>query len=65
MTIWTYQGNINGGSMDGSFVVVTAWQPNAEEIKLINEGKPIFLTFVGGLPPHYPSMDFISATHPA
>lgn len=65
MTIKAYAGRIHGGSLDGENVVVTAWMPSPEEREMIAQGRPIFLSFIGGLPPHYPSLDFNTATHPA
>lgn len=50
--------------MDGAGVNVVAWKPTPEELELIKVGKPIFLTFVGGIPPHFPSMSFGEATNP-
>ena len=65
MPIPAYTGKIAGGSMDGSSVVVVAWQPTAEELALLNAGQPLFLSFIGGLPPHFPCLSFQEATHPA
>lgn len=65
-TIPAYRGQIQGGSCDGLPQIVVAWVPTAEELGAINAGKPIFLSFVcEGLPPHFPSMSFYQATHPA
>ena len=64
MSIRAYIGVIERGSLEGAHVVVTAWQPTPEEIELIKEGKPIFISFIGGLPPHFPTMSFHAATHP-
>lgn len=58
-------GIIQGGSMDGSIQVVVAWKPSAEEIDAIIEGKPVFLSVIGGLPPHFLTTNFHAATHPA
>jgi hypothetical protein len=60
-----YAGTIRGGSLDGDPVVVVAWQPSAQDIELIAQGNPIFLSCVGGLPPHFLSMSFKQATNPA
>lgn len=65
MTIQGYVGTIQGGSLDGSTVVVVAWKPTAEEIARINQGQPIYLSFIGGIPPHFPCMDFDSAINPS
>lgn len=65
MTIHAYVHEIVGGSCDGLNQVVTAWRPTDEELELLKQGKPLFISFLGGLPPHYPSADFHKATHPA
>lgn len=65
MTIKAYVGTITTGSLDGSVVVVTAWLPTPEELAMLNQGQPLYLSFLGGLPPHFPTVDFHSATHPA
>lgn len=59
-----YVGIISGGSVDGSTVVVVAWKPSLEELNRLIEGAPIFLTCMGGLPPHFLTTDFHNATHP-
>lgn len=56
---------IRGGCVDGAHQTVVAWQPSEKEIADIVAGKPIFLSVLGGLPPHYLSTDFQSATNPA
>ena len=58
-------GTIKGGSMDGETCVVVCWQPTPEERERICSGIPIFLSIIGGLPPHYLSTSFEEATHPA
>jgi hypothetical protein len=65
MAIRAYYGPVVGGSCDGAPLVVTAWKPSKEEIDLIQQGKPIFISHLGGLPPHFLSMSFEQATHPA
>lgn len=64
MTIPAYMGRVQGGSLDDAPIVVVAWMPTPEELKLINEGKPIFVSFLGGLAPHYPCMSFEIASKP-
>lgn len=65
LTIPAYQGIVTGGSVDGSPIVVVAWKPSPQELADLVAGKPIFLSCIGGLPPHFLSTDFHSATHPA
>lgn len=64
-TIPAFIGTVTHGSMDGSEVCVVAWMPTKEDVEKICRGLPIFITMVGGLAPHYPSMSFDEATHPA
>ena len=65
LTIKAYVGVITGGSLDGCQVVVTAWLPTPAELEALNRGNPLFLSFIGSLPPHYPCVTFHGATHPA
>ena len=65
MAIRVHVGLIQGGSLDGERVVVAAWQPTPEELAVLNTGQPLFISFIGGLPPHFPCVDFEQAIHPA
>lgn len=56
---------VRGGSCDGVPQVVVCWKPTDEEIEAIKNGAPIYLSVLGNLPPHYLSVDFEQATHPA
>lgn len=60
--IVVYAGEINRGSLEGSPIVVTAWKPLPHELLMLNDGHPVFLTVIGGLPPHMLSTDFKTAT---
>lgn len=60
-TIRAYLGTIEGGNLDGENVVVTAWKPTPEELAALNSGGLVYLSFVGGLPPHYACTDFHTA----
>lgn len=51
-TIPAFVGKLDGGNLDGAEVVIVAWTPSKEELEDLNNGKPIFLTVLGGLPPH-------------
>ena len=64
-TIPAYQGTVEGGSVDGCKQVVVAWRPTDQEIDDIVMGKPVFISMIGGLSPHFLTTDFHSATHPA
>jgi hypothetical protein len=63
-SIHAFQGIVKGGSCDGVAVVVVAWKPSSEELEKLNQGSPIFLSCLGGLPPHFLTTDFESAKHP-
>lgn len=65
VTIAAYQGYVQGGSLDGYHLTVTAWKPSTEELTELNAGKPVFLSFMGGLPPHFATTRFEQAIHPA
>ncbi len=65
MSIPGYVGEIKSGSVDGCIVVVVAWQPSLADIQKMIDGHPIYLSCIGGLTPHFLTMDFHSATHPA
>lgn len=62
-TIYAYNGNVNGGSVDGINIVITAWKPTAQELEALNQGGPVFITMIGGLAPHYISTSFTDATN--
>jgi len=51
-TIPAYQGGVHGGNLDGSSVIIVAWQPTAADLEDLNSGNPVFLVCLGGLPPH-------------
>lgn len=57
-TIPAYLGQINNGNLDGAPVVTVAWKPSEEELKQLIGGNPIYLTCIGGLPPHYLTTQF-------
>lgn len=55
-------GRVSGGSCDGARLVVTAWFPEACDIQRLIQGGPVYLAFVGGLPPHLAATTFEEAT---
>ena len=63
--IKVFAGCAEGGSCDGIPIVVAAWKPSEEEIDDILDGRPVFITFVGGLPPHTVTTRFERAIRPA
>ena len=62
-TVAAFVGEMKGGTLDGARLVVTAWMPTAEELEQLIQGGPLFLTVVGGLPPHCITTDFKEATN--
>lgn len=65
MTIHAYRGQVISGSVDGAMIVVVAWKPNTFELAELVAGKPIFLSCIGGLPPHFLTTDFEAAIRPS
>jgi len=64
-SIPAHVGVVVGGSVDGVGLAVVAWLPTPEERAGLAEGGPVYLTFLGGVQPHYASTDFHAASHPA
>jgi hypothetical protein len=62
--IRAWNGSATRGSCDGYKMVVVAWQPSAEELAALQAGAPVFLSVMGGLPPHFLTTDFQSARNP-
>ena len=63
-TISAYVGEIKGGTCDGASIVVVAWMPTMDELSEIIQGNPIYLSGIGGLPPHFLTTDFQQAIRP-
>jgi hypothetical protein len=64
-TIAAYVGTIKEGTLDGSVVTVTAWQPTELEISRILAGQPIYFSMLGSPPPaHFLSTSFEEAINP-
>ncbi len=59
---WTGEA---GASCDGMKLVVVAHLPTPEDLERLNAGEPIFLSVLGGLPPHFLTTRFEEATNPA
>jgi hypothetical protein len=64
VSIPTYKGVVESGSCAGHKLVVVAWKPTPEELEVIVAGGPIFLSVLGGLPPHFLTACFAHATNP-
>lgn len=52
---------IASGSLDGSLEVIVAWTPSLEDLYRLSNGHPIFISFIGGMPPHRLSTSFEDA----
>lgn len=65
MSIAAHVSEVTSGSMDGVKQIVVAWLPTGEDLKRLQQGDPLYITFMGVMPPHYPSTNFHDATHPA
>jgi hypothetical protein len=63
-TISGYLGKRIGGNLDGADFVVVAWKPSPEDLDRLNAGHPIYLSCLGGLPPHFLTMSFNDAILP-
>lgn len=60
-----FRGIIQNGSVDGAPVVVTAWKPTPIELERLNQGHPVFVSFLGhGIPGHMLTTEFESAIRP-
>lgn len=57
-SIPAWVGELTGGNMDGSAVVVVAWKPSPAELLLLVKGNPVFIGFLGGVPPHFVTAQF-------
>lgn len=64
-TIYAHVGQANGGSVDGARQIIVAWKPTDEEVARLSSGGLVFLSCLGGLPPHFLCTSFQEATHPA
>jgi len=58
-----FVGVIQQGNLDGHTFVVVAWKPTPEELEELNRGGLIYLSVLGGLPPHFLCTDFKTASY--
>lgn len=58
-----YVGRVKGGSCDGAPLVVTAWFPDATDLERLRKGHPVYVAFIGGLPPHLTATSFEDVTN--
>lgn len=61
-TIPSFVGAVHGGPLDGSVVSVVAWKPSPEELAELQAGAFVYLSVLGGLPPHCMETSFKEAT---
>ena len=52
---------VEQGIFEGTRRVVVAWKPTDEDLKKLLAGASIYLTCMGGLPPHFMSTSFEDA----
>lgn len=64
-SIAAYRGHAVGGSCDGAPITVVAYKLTLEEIEVLKQTGMIYFSVIGQLVPHYPSLSFHDATHPA
>jgi hypothetical protein len=62
-SIPSFQGVAKGGSCDGATVTVVAWKPSPAELAELAKGSSVFITFMGGVPPHFLTTSFKQATN--
>lgn len=64
-SIAAYQGVVpSGNNLEGAGFVVTAWKPNADDLRRLNEGGSVYMSYLGGgLAPHFLSTTFPEATY--
>lgn len=52
-TLPSFKAKIEGGQFDDADMVVVAWRPSAEDLDRLSQGGLIYLSCIGGLPPHF------------
>lgn len=65
MPLRIFMGEVERGAVEGAKICVSCWRPTVEELAALVSGAPLFISFLGGMPPHYPATNFHEATHPA
>lgn len=61
--ISAFKGTIPTGNLEGAQFVVVAWRLSAEELEIISRTHMVYLCCLGGLPPHFLSLNFETATY--
>lgn len=62
-TIPGFMGTVDRGSVEGLQMIVVAWKPSPVDLVRLNTGGVIYLTVLGGLPPHFLTTSFAEATN--
>ena len=55
---------VNTGPLDGLAVAVVAYKPSPLDVSRILAGEPIYISFLGGVAPHYVSVSLEDAINP-
>lgn len=65
-TIPAYLGTVDRGSVEGTKLVVVAWELSHEEVQALlrKETPTIYISMLGGLAPHFLSLSFKDAVNP-
>lgn len=63
MTIPAYKGAITYGNLDGEEFVTVAWKPTEADLIRLMAGELVYLSCVGGLPPHFLTTRLDEATY--
>lgn len=58
-----YVGQLKSGNLDGAQFTVVAWLPTSEELLHLQQGQAVYLSVLGGLPPHFLTTDFQAASY--
>jgi hypothetical protein len=64
-SIFAWHGQAMRGSCEGAKLIVVAWKPDERELEALIAGRPVFLSMLSGLMPHFLTTNFQEATNPA
>jgi hypothetical protein len=56
---------VSTGPLDGLAVAIVAYKPNSLEISRLLAGEPVYISFLGGVAPHYVSTTLEEALNPS
>lgn len=63
--IAAFSTQVQRGSCEGAHLIVVAWRPSPAELQQLIAGNPVFLSCLGGLPPHFLTTNLAEACNPA